>query len=74
MVEAVAASTDARECYTLQLYRAALGRREFAADACSLALANRAVTEHDGDLRELLVAITQTDGFLYRRPIEEDEP
>jgi hypothetical protein len=71
MIEAVAASDDARECYTLQLYRAALGRREFAADACSLALANRAAAEHGGDLRELLVAITQTDGFLYRQPLDD---
>jgi hypothetical protein len=71
MIEAVAASDDARECYTLQLYRAALGRREFATDACSLALANRAAAEHEGDLRELLVAITQTDGFLYRQPIDD---
>jgi len=74
LIEAVAESADARECYTLQLYRAALGRREFAADACSLALANRAAVDHGGDLRELLVAITQTDGFLYRQPIDAGEP
>lgn len=77
LIEAMAASDDARQCYTLQLYRAALGRREFGADACSLALADRAALEHGGDLRELLVAITQTDGFLYRQPIElldEEEP
>jgi hypothetical protein len=70
--EAVASSEQARDCYTLQWYRAALGRREFAEDACSLAVARQAATDSGGDLRELLLAITQTDGFLYRR-VDEDE-
>jgi hypothetical protein len=74
MIEAVAASTQARECYTRQLYRAALGRREFAEDGCSLALAHDAAAARGGDLRELLVAITQTDGFLYRTPTDAGEP
>jgi hypothetical protein len=74
LAQAVAQSEQARECYTLQLYRAALGRREFAQDACSLALANRAARDHDGDLREVLVAITQTDGFLYRQVADAGAP
>jgi hypothetical protein len=72
--EAVAASAQARDCYTLQWYRAALGRREFAEDACSLAVAEQAATDSGGDLRELLLAITQTDGFLYRRVNDEEAP
>jgi hypothetical protein len=73
LVTGVATSRDARDCYTLQWYRAALGRREFSEDACGLALAETAAEQSGGDLRELLIALTQTDGFLYRQP-EEDLP
>lgn len=72
--EAVAHSGQARDCYARQWYRAALGRREFAEDACSLALAEQAAADSDGDLRELLLAVTQTDGFLYRRVLEQEAP
>jgi hypothetical protein len=74
LVERLAHSEQVRDCYSLQWYRAALGRREFAQDGCSLELARAAASESDGDLRELLVAITQTDGFMYRQPIEENTP
>ena len=74
LAEQLARSTQVRDCYALQWYRAALGRREFEQDACSLALARQAVADGGGDLRELLVAITQTDGFMYRQPIAEEMP
>jgi hypothetical protein len=70
LAEQLANSQQVRDCYALQWYRAALGRREFEQDACSLALAQQAAAESGGDLRELLVAITQTDGFLYLLPVE----
>ena len=73
LVEAFADSQQVLDCYALQWYRDALGRREFEEDACSLALAQRAVADSGGDLKELLVAITQTDGFMYRQPTDAEE-
>ncbi len=74
LMERVAESEQARDCYTLQWYRAALGRREFAEDACGLELVQQAASSNGGDIRQLLVALTQTDGFLYRTVPTEVEP
>lgn len=74
LAEQISQSEQARDCYTLQWYRAALGRREFAEDACSLAVAQRDTADASGDLREMIVAITQTDGFMYRTPADEVGP
>jgi hypothetical protein len=65
------AGTDkVRDCYSLQWLRAALGRLEAPEDSCSIATMKSAVVKSHGDLRELLVALTQTDAFLYRRTVE----
>jgi len=37
-------------------------------DACTIDTLNKAFDDKGGDIRELLVALTQTDAFLYRRP------
>jgi Protein of unknown function (DUF1592)/Protein of unknown function (DUF1588)/Protein of unknown function (DUF1585)/Protein of unknown function (DUF1595)/Protein of unknown function (DUF1587) len=66
----LAGSDKVRDCYSLQWLRAALGRVEAPEDACSLATLKSAVVKSRGDLRELLVALTQTDAFLYRRTVE----
>ncbi|MDD9947283.1 MAG: DUF1592 domain-containing protein [Myxococcales bacterium] len=72
LVDAVAQSTQARECYTLQWFRYTMGRREFTEDSCSLAVAQQLTEQSDGDIRELLVALTQTDAFMYRRAEDVD--
>jgi hypothetical protein len=66
----LAGSDKVRDCYGLQWLRAALGRLEAPEDACSIATLKSAVVKSHGDLRELLVALTQTDAFLYRRTVE----
>ncbi len=66
----LAASRKVQDCYALQWYRAGNGRTEVAEDACSVATLRELVEDTGGDLRELLVALIQTDAFLYRRSAE----
>jgi hypothetical protein len=65
----LASSAEARNCVPTQWMRYALGRREDDQDQCSLAAVQEAFASSDGDLRELVVALTQTDAFMsYRQP------
>ena len=65
--EKLAASDQVRDCVAVQTFRYALGRFEGAGDQCSLARLQAAFTASKGDMREMLVALTQTESFLYRR-------
>jgi hypothetical protein len=66
--EKLAQSGQVRDCVATQWFRYAFGRHEAAVgDACSLAAVRKAFTSSGGDIRELLVALTQTESFLYRR-------
>ena len=59
-------SKTVQDCVAVQWFRFASGRREQPGDACSLSALQAAFTAADGDLNELVAAITQTDAFLYR--------
>jgi hypothetical protein len=61
----LAHSKQVESCFVTQLFRYAHGRRETAADACSRQRLEQAFAQ-SGDVRELMVALTQTDAFLYR--------
>jgi len=63
----LARSTDVQVCYATQWFRFAYGRGETTADACSISDLATAFSAAKGDVRELLVALTQTDAFRYRR-------
>lgn len=67
LVEALAASDEAQQCYALNWYRVAMGRPEFAEDTCSVASVQQASETTGGDIREMLLALVQTDAFLFRR-------
>jgi len=60
-------STEVQICYATQWFRFAYGRGESTADACSISDLATALAAAKGNVRELLVALTQTDAFLYRR-------
>jgi hypothetical protein len=66
----LASSAEVRDCAPTQWLRFALGRRETRDDECSLAQLQAAFADSDGDLRELMVALTQTDAFFNYRPAE----
>ena len=71
----LASSELVRACVALQTFRAAAGREEAAADECSVVQTEERFLESGADMRELLVALTQTDAFLYRViPDVSEEP
>jgi hypothetical protein len=71
LIDLLAASEKVQGCYSLHWFRAALGRFEVAEDKCSVATLEDLVLKSKGDLRELMVSLTVTDAFLFRRPVEQ---
>jgi hypothetical protein len=67
----VAASTSARDCLATNWFRYSFGRQEAPEDVCSLDQLKARFAGANGDLKELLVGLTQTDAFLYRPAIPE---
>jgi hypothetical protein len=65
----LARSGQARDCLPTQWLRYAMAREEGPEDTCSLVALRQAFAASDGDMRELMVALTQTDAFMsYRQP------
>jgi len=62
----LAASAEVGDCVARQWFRYASGRMDTAADACTLQTLGSAFAASGRDLRELLIAATQTDGFRFR--------
>jgi hypothetical protein len=62
----LANSKEVRECFTTQTFRFFYGRGEAEQDACSQKQLNDAFAKSSYSVPELLVALTQTDAFLYR--------
>jgi hypothetical protein len=62
----IAKSHDARECYVGQWLDFAYGRLEQTDDACTHASLGSAFQKSGGNVKDLLLALTQTDAFLYR--------
>ncbi len=66
LADRLAGSAAVRGCVVRQWFRFAHGRAETAEDACTLAKVGERFAAAKYDVRELLVALTQTDAFLYR--------
>jgi len=64
----LAASAEAQACITKQWFRFAYGREETALDANVLASLQAGLKASGGDLKELLLSLTQSDAFMYRGP------
>ena len=62
----LAKSQDVQNCYVGQWLTFAYGRVESPDDACNRASLQGAFTSAKGNIRQLLLALTQTDAFLYR--------
>src|SRR5262249_27793885 len=62
-----AESKDVQDCYVKHWLRFGYGRGETKADSCMIDKLDKAFDDKGGDIKELLVALTQTDAFLYRR-------
>lgn len=66
----LAGSSVVQNCVATQWFRYAAGRNEAPGDECSLSTLQSQFAAADGDLVELVVAMTQTDAFVYR-PVAE---
>lgn len=66
LTELVANSPAAQACYATQWFRYAQARGEGAEDRCSVERLSSRFAASGGDIRELLVAVTESDAFLYR--------
>jgi hypothetical protein len=73
LVRKLLASERVQSCMITQLFRYAFGRGETESDACTLDHLGRVFSETRGDLAEVLIALTQTDPFLYSAPAPAEE-
>jgi len=62
----LANSKDVRKCFVGNWLTFAYGRAETSADSCSRAKLEEAFNESGGNIKALLLSLTQTDAFLYR--------
>ena len=72
LASALAASTQVQECVSSQWFRFAYNRTVTQEDSCSVEQLNDAFRSSNFNVRSLLVALTQTNAFLYRRVVEPD--
>jgi hypothetical protein len=68
----LAESDQVRECVVKEWFRFGFGRTEKPADVCALDQLDELFAASGYDIQELLVALTQTDGFLYRHAVVAD--
>ena len=67
-------SEQVRDCVTKQWFRFAYGRAETEQDTCSLDVIKTMFASANYDIKELIIALTQTDAFRYRQavtPVED---
>ena len=72
LASALAASTQVQECVSSQWFRFAYNRTVTQEDSCSVEQLNDVFRSSNFNVRALLVALTQTNAFLYRRVVEPD--
>ncbi len=70
LASALAGSTQVRECVSSQWFRFAYNRTVTAEDSCSVEQLNDVFRSSGFNIKALLVALTQTNAFLYRREVE----
>lgn len=70
LAQRLADSDDAKRCFVEKWFAHAHGRPATSGDACSLQTLERAFASEGWNLRELLVALTQNDAFLYLAEVE----
>jgi hypothetical protein len=70
LAEALAASRDVRDCFLNKWMVFAYGREETPDDACTRQVLTDSFDASGGRVRDLLVALTQTDAFVYRPVVE----
>lgn len=74
LAQRLADSREVRECFATQTFRFFYGRGEKQADDCSLKQLFTAFEKSSYSVQDLLVALTQTDAFLYRPTTVAGQP
>ena len=59
--------TSQRDCFATQLYRFSMGRKEETADSCSTYTMKKQFAANGGDVKSLLMTLTQLDDFDHRQ-------
>jgi hypothetical protein len=72
LAAALAESRQVQECVASQWFRFAYNRTVTPEDSCNIEQLNQAFSDSGFDIKALLVALTQTNAFLYRRAVELD--
>jgi len=70
LAEALVNSADTRRCVATQWFRYGFGRDADRADKCIVERFGKALVESDGNMRELLMTIVQSDTFRFRETVE----
>ena len=66
LIDRLAPSRDVRACHVRKWMETAYGRPVVAADACSQGELEQGFASSGGNIRDLLLGLTQTEAFLYR--------
>jgi hypothetical protein len=66
LAQKLAQSRDVQSCYADRYLNYAYGRAIAAGDACSRESVQNAFEQAQGNVKELMLAVTQTEGFLLR--------
>lgn len=72
LAKRLADSDQVRQCVATQWFRFGYGRAEQQADQCTVKQVFDAFAAADYNIKELLVALTQTEAFLYRHKVVAD--
>ena len=70
LAHALAGSSQVQECVSSQWFRFAYNRTVTPEDSCSVEQLNEVFADSNFNVKALLVALTQTNAFLYRRAVE----
>jgi hypothetical protein len=66
LADRLTTSADVSACYARQWFRYGYGRSDTEDDMCVLEGLGASFVESGGSVQELLIALTQTDAFLFR--------
>jgi hypothetical protein len=72
LAQRLAASEQVKDCIVRQWFRFGYGRVETGEDACSIDSIRQAFAAANYDVKELIVALTMTDAFRYRRAMQDN--
>jgi hypothetical protein len=69
LAQRLSGSNEVRNCMVQQWFTYAYGRGEGSGDTCSITLLQSTFADGKYDIPTLLVGLTQTDAFRYRKPV-----